>query len=110
MNRHGSHPRSILVRFSTPRLRDGFLAATISFNKERKRSKDKLNTGHIGFTGGPEGIYIVEHLTATVKELHAAVRKRAKELNYKLVWIRGGKLFMKKDESSERIVIRNHDQ
>ncbi|GBP73952.1 hypothetical protein EVAR_56110_1 [Eumeta japonica] len=65
------------------RLRDGFLAATASFNKERKSSKAKLNTRHIGFTGEFKAIYIIEHLMAAVKDLYAAVPKHAKELNYK---------------------------
>ncbi|GBP56644.1 hypothetical protein EVAR_33276_1 [Eumeta japonica] len=46
MNSHCSRPRPISVSFSTPRLSDGLLAATISFDTKRKSSKDELDTGH----------------------------------------------------------------
>lgn len=39
-------PRSILVKFSSPRIRDTYLANTVKFNRENK--SDKLNSTHVG--------------------------------------------------------------
>lgn len=106
-NTNNSRPRSILVKFSSPRLRDTFLAATTTFNK--KNSSDKFNTSHLGIGGDKKPIYIVEHLSPENKILHAATRKKSKELNYKFVWIRSGKIFVRKNEESNYIYIRNTD-
>lgn len=102
-------PRSILVKFNNPRLRDSFLAASIEFNKNN--SKAKLNTSHLGIAvDKPEPIYVVEHLSPENKALHAATRIRAKELCYKFVWVRYGKVFIKKDETSETVLISGTDK
>lgn len=99
-----ARPRSILVKFNTPRLRDSFLAAAINFNKDNKNNK--LNTSHLGIAAeNPTPIYVVEHLSADNKALHAAARVRGKELGYKFVWVRNGRVFMKKNDQAERIVI-----
>ena len=58
--------------------------------------------------GGPrKSVYVSEHLSPANKSLHAAARLKAKELNYKFTWIRNGRIFVRKDESSEFILIRN---
>lgn len=99
-----TRPRSIVVKFSTPRIRDNFLAATMKFN--RINSKNKLNTSHLGIGGDtPQPIFVVEHLSAENKAIHAAARTRAKELGYKFVWVRNGRILMKKSESSETLVV-----
>ncbi|CAH2096753.1 unnamed protein product [Euphydryas editha] len=61
LNREDKRPRSIIVKFGTPLLRDTFLANTIKFNKEHHN--DKLNTSHIGIAGNKKPIYILEHLS-----------------------------------------------
>lgn len=99
-------PRSILVKLSSPRLRDTFLAAAIKFNKSNP--EEKLNTSHLGIGGEKKTpIFVVEHLSPDNKYLHAAARKKANELRYKFVWVRGGKIFMRKTESSEYIYVRD---
>lgn len=103
-----SRPRSILVKFNTPRQRDTFLAAAINFNKTN--ATNKLNTSHLGIAAeNPIPIYIVEHLSADNKALHAAARLRGKDLGYKFVWVRNGRIFMKKNDLSERIVITSQE-
>lgn len=102
-------PRSILVKFNTPRVRDEFLAAAIQFNKSHPQ--DRLNTSHLGApTNKAQPIYVVEHLSADNKSLHAAARARAKELGFRFVWVRNGRIFMKKSEDSDRIVIDNAEK
>lgn len=101
-----TRPRTILVKLSSPRLRDSFLAASMKYN--RNNIKDKLNTSHLGIAmEKPQPIYVTEHLSSENKSIHAAARIRGKELGFKFVWVRDGKVFMKKDESSQRIVVNN---
>lgn len=104
-NKDSTRPRSIVVQFNTPRTRDHFLAAAIKFNKSKP--DDRLNTSHINMSGMKVPIYVTEHLSASNKALHAAARLRAKDLGYKYVWIRGGRVFMRKNENSEYKIIKD---
>ncbi|XP_026740156.1 uncharacterized protein LOC113502703 [Trichoplusia ni] len=107
-DKQNTRPRSVLVKFNSPRLRDTFLAASIQFNKTN--SSDKLNSSHLGIaTDKPVPIFITEHLSPENKALHAATRVRAKELGFKFVWVRNGRVFMKKDEHSQSLLIRDHE-
>lgn len=108
MNNSSPRPRSILVKFNSPRLRDEFLSATNRFNK--KNQDDKLNSSHIGIGGVKKSaIYVVEHLTLENKALHAAARIKARELKYKFVWVRDGRIFMRKNEESNFVHVKNID-
>ncbi|XP_052757632.1 uncharacterized protein LOC113514777 [Galleria mellonella] len=109
LNSKSPRPRSVILKFASPRLRDNFLAASINFNKKAKNVNDKLNTSHIGISGDRKPIFVVEHLSPTQKAIHAAARSKAKELNYRFVWVKGGRVFMRKTETSEYIVIKNID-
>lgn len=101
-------PRSILVKFSSPRIRDTFLANTVKFNRENKN--DKLNSSHLGMGGAKkQPIYVSEHLSPENKNLHAATRRKAKELNYKYVWVRDGKIFIRKTDDSRYILVRDQN-
>lgn len=77
-DRSNPRPRAIVVQFTSPRIRDGYLAATVKFNKANP--KDKLNTSHVGIGGETRPIYVTEHLSPANKSLHAAARARAKEI------------------------------
>jgi hypothetical protein len=102
-----TRPRSIIVRLSSAKLRDSFLAAVITFNKQHKN--DKLNSGHIGISGEKKPIFIMEHLSPSNKSLHAAARIKGKELGYKHVWVRNSKIFMRKTDDSAYILIKDKD-
>uniref|UniRef100_A0A2A4J8C8 FP protein C-terminal domain-containing protein n=1 Tax=Heliothis virescens TaxID=7102 RepID=A0A2A4J8C8_HELVI len=107
LNPEKNRPRSIIVQLASPRIRDQFLASVINFNKANR--ENKLNTTHLGFTGPKTAIYVMEHLSPTYKSLHAAARLKAKELGYKFVWVRGGKIFLRKAEETEHIMVKNMD-
>lgn len=99
--------RSILIKFISPRVRDSVLAAVVQYNKKHK--DDKLNTAHLGMGGKKSAVYVIENLSPENKQLHAATRKRAKELNYRFVWVRNGRIYVRKTESSEAVLIRDMD-
>ncbi|CAK1585893.1 unnamed protein product [Parnassius mnemosyne] len=106
LNNSSPRPRSILVKFNSARLRDEFLAASSKFNRNNR--EDKLNTSHLGIGGTKKtAVYVVEHLTRENKHLHAATRSKAKELGYKFVWVRDSKIYMRKDEQSGHIYVKD---
>ncbi|CAK1581345.1 unnamed protein product [Parnassius mnemosyne] len=100
-----NRPRNIVVKLSSPRIRDGFLAAVKVFNK--KNAEDKLNTSHLGLAGKKQPIFVQEHLSPTNKKLHAATRITAKQKNYQFVWVRNGHIFIRKDIKSPPKLIKD---
>lgn len=106
-NPNSSRPRSILVKFSHPRTRDAVLAASFQYNKLHQN--EKLNTSALGIDDKKSPLYVVENLTMENKNIHAAARLRAKQLNYKYVWVRGGRVYVRKSDTSEAVFIRNLD-
>lgn len=109
INKDSPRPRSVLVKFSSPRIRDAFFAAAISFNKHAKSNDDKLNSSHLGIGGKKTPIYVAEHLPPATKALHAEARIKAKELKYEFVWIKNGRVFMRKCKTSECKLIKNSE-
>ncbi|KAL4719885.1 hypothetical protein ACJJTC_004100 [Scirpophaga incertulas] len=103
-----TRPRNILVKFSNQKRRDDFIKSVIEFNK-KKKSEDRLNTSHLGMAGDKTAIFVSEHLSLENKQLHASARIRAKELGYKYVWVRNGKIFIRKSEETSHICVRNLD-
>lgn len=107
MNKDNSSPRSVVVKLPSTRIRDTLLAAVTRFNKDNP--KNKLSSEHIGIGGSRVPVFVAEHLTPSNKFLHAATRKKAKELGYKFVWVRNGRIQVRKDETSQAILIRSLD-
>ncbi|XP_046972884.1 uncharacterized protein LOC124539630 [Vanessa cardui] len=105
LNKNAVKPRSVIVKLRTIKHRDTLLAAVAQFNK--KNPEDKLSSQHLGIGGSRVPIYVSEHLTPTNKSLHAATRIKAKEMKYRFTWIRNGKIYVRKDEFSQAIVIKN---
>lgn len=94
-------PRTVVCKLPSKIKRDGFLVAVYKYN--RQNPKEKLNTKLLGYGDPQTPIYVGEHLTQANKALHAASRRK----NYKFVWIRNGRIFVRKDENSPRLFI-NH--
>ncbi|CAH0718713.1 unnamed protein product, partial [Brenthis ino] len=102
---NNKRPRAAIVKFRSPRNRDAFLTAYYKYNRENRL--DKLSTQAIGIGGDRAPIYLSEHLSPPNKMLHAATRKKAKEISYNFVWVRNGKIYVRKDEKSSAKVINN---
>lgn len=107
MNKDNIKPRAVVVKLSSPRQRDSVLAAVAKFNKANP--KDKLSSTHLGFGGLREPVFVSEHLTPANKSLHAAARKKSKEVGYSFVWVRNGKIFARKDTTCQALLIRSED-
>ncbi|XP_026313608.1 uncharacterized protein LOC113225507 [Hyposmocoma kahamanoa] len=106
INATNSRPRSVVIQFASPRVRDTFLAAVLKFNRKKQKS-DKLSTKQAGISGDAYPIYVVEHLTLEQKNLHAATRLKAKKLGYKYILVRNGRILVRATDSSEYVVIRD---
>jgi hypothetical protein len=76
---------------------------------EKRKVKRTLNTGHIGYSDSTP-IYINESLTYIRRKLLATAREMRKEKGYRFIWIKEGKIFVRKEENSPVIVLtRNED-
>ncbi|KAG7301979.1 hypothetical protein JYU34_013429 [Plutella xylostella] len=107
INKDSAQPRAIIVKLCKKEDRDSVLAAVSTFNK--KNPKDKLNSRQLGYEGPQKPVFVSEHLTPTNKSLHAAARIKAREVGYKFVWFKNGRIYVKKDETSQRYTIHNLD-
>nr|XP_049702302.1 uncharacterized protein LOC126055760 [Helicoverpa armigera] len=100
-----SRPRSIIVKLKNTRKRDEVLASVTKFN--RTNSADKLNTRHLGYAGTKSPVFVSEHLSPLNKSIHAQVRKVAREKGYKYVWVRDGRVLVRKDDGARAIHIKS---
>lgn len=105
LNEETNRPRSIVVKLASPRVRDNLLAAVRNFNK--KNELEKLNSSHIGIGGAKQPIFVTENLTLANKKLHAATRIAAKEKKYNFVWVRNGRIFVRKDVTTKSLLVKN---
>lgn len=100
-------PRSIIVKLKNARSRDGLLAAASQFNRTHR--DEKLNTSHLGIGGDKKPIFVAEHLSPFNKDLHKAARMKAKEYDYKFVWVRSGRVFIRKSETDRAIPVKDYE-
>lgn len=95
-------PKNIIVKFASRKLRDSFLAAV----KTKRLSVPRGSRG-IKIDNVSDGLYVNEHLTTANKILYRSVRDVAREKQYKYVWIRGGKIFARKDDRARVLHVRD---
>lgn len=107
INKENKKPRTIVVKLRSTRCRDEFYSAVARFNKSNPNNK--LNSSMLGIGGIGSPVYVSEHLSPANKSLHAAARAKAKQLSYKFVWVRNGRIFMRKNETSNFIHVKNNE-
>ncbi|XP_046681380.1 uncharacterized protein LOC124368148 [Homalodisca vitripennis] len=71
---------------------------------KKRRVKNNLSTRHMNM-GTDQPVYINEALSPAKRRLFAEARQLKKEKMYKFLWVRGGKIFMRKDEESTSIQV-----
>lgn len=89
--------RPIIVRLRQRALKDQFIAAA--------RKHRYLSNHDVGIGGESNKIFINEHLTKDNKMLLTNCKQKAKELNYKFIWTKNCRIFIRKNESSPPIPI-----
>ncbi|KAH6946776.1 hypothetical protein HPB50_015251 [Hyalomma asiaticum] len=83
----------------------------VVFNQRAKREKvlekarkARINSNDLGFDKS-QAIYINEHLCPQLKRLLGLAIVKKKELNWRFVWVKGGKIFARKTETSNAVRI-----
>lgn len=74
----------------------------------RAQKNKRLSTTDLGFNQS-NNIYLDHDLTKKNMELYKAARIFRKEHNYKFIWIRDGKVFLRRTENSRAILIEDTD-
>jgi Baculovirus FP protein len=82
----------IIVQFASRKKRDQFL------EKKKTVVSSNLLTGGTSEVGERK-VYINENLAPFYKELFWKTKQRAKDAGYKFVWIKRGRIFVKKNET-----------
>lgn len=90
-------PPNIIAKLYSRRTKEQFLAS---------RKNKALIAGEIGFEKSKNKIFVNDHLTASNKNLFWLARN-TKQLGYKFVWTKRGKIFIRKDETSKTIAIHS---
>lgn len=104
LDSNSNRPRSIIVKVSNKKIRDEVLASVSKFNRENVN--DKLNSRHLGYGGGKSPVFVSEHLSPLNKIIHAETRKAAKEKGYKFVWVRDGRILVRRDEKCQAVQMK----
>lgn len=98
-NANTGRPKNIIAKFNSKMLRDSILSGI--------RKKKGLTTADIGISGSLHRIYLNEHLTLSNKILYKTTRETAKVKKFQYTWIRDGKIFVRKNDTSPPIFIKD---
>lgn len=73
---------------------------------KKKREKKDFSTRHIGMAVDSP-IYVNESLTPGNRRLLGATRAARKAKNYRYLWVRNGKILLRKDDGHEVVVVKS---
>uniref|UniRef100_A0A8D8YY01 FP protein C-terminal domain-containing protein n=1 Tax=Cacopsylla melanoneura TaxID=428564 RepID=A0A8D8YY01_9HEMI len=90
----------IIVQFTTRQTRDNFID---------KVRKNKITTKDVKRSGEEKFVYVNEHLTKLKKDIMYEARRLKQDKGYKFLWVRGGKVLMRKNETSRVFELRSFD-
>lgn len=94
---HNSKEKSIIVSFLNRYVKEEFVAAA--------RAYKILTADEVGFEGSPQRIFVNDHLTAESKNLLTKTKVMAKEKGYNYVWVKFGKIHIRKNDTSQMHII-----
>lgn len=93
-------PKNIIVKFANICKRNNFLEAA------KKRRNPGLSSSNLGFEENVR-IFVNEHLSPFYKLLFRKAREFCKNNNYKYCWVKGMKIFVKKNDEEKAVHIVN---
>lgn len=100
---------SVVIEMNNTLCKSRLLKSIKTFNTQNPTNN--LNTGHLGMTGAPqEGIFASEHLTPQTKRLLFLAREFKKTAGYQYVWTTNGRVYLRKKEGAQYILIKNEAQ
>jgi hypothetical protein len=77
---------------------------------EKRRVKRNLSTSDIGFSGPSVPVYVNESLSPAKRKLLGAARAAKREKGYTYLWIRSGKIFLRKNQGDPVIIVNSMQQ
>lgn len=99
---------TIVVETNSAILKSDILKKSKAFNIKHKL---KICSKHLGFKKQTDvPVFLSEHLTVKGARLHFLARDVAKTKSYKFCWTSYGKVYLRKDENSPIITVRNEEQ
>ncbi|CAH2088743.1 unnamed protein product [Euphydryas editha] len=98
----------IIVELSSSILKSDILKSCKTYNI---KNKEKLRAKHLGATKNEETpVFISEQLTAKGARLHFVARDLAKSKDYKFCWTSYGRVYLRKNENTPVIIVKNESQ
>lgn len=95
--------RGIIVKFVRRQMKEELL--------RKRKVKRNLNTSDIGMASGPaDVVYMNESLSPARRKVLNAARLLRREQNFTFVWVKNGKIFLRKEEGSKAIMVTTMDQ
>lgn len=98
-NMNNRNPKDIIVQFKD----------RVSRNRLLLKRKERIRSNEVAEGRKDNVVYINEHLTAYNKQLFWQAKVKSKELNFKFVWSKEGKIFIRKSEREKAYRIRNEE-
>ena len=98
----------IIVEFSSLKKKSELMEKIERPRVDAKTINDENNTeGNNSNTNNSKYLYINDQLTFNNRQLLWLAKTKAKECNWKFVWVRNGKIFARKNENSSLNIINN---
>lgn len=100
-DKSGANPRTrpLVVRLARRATRDRLLQAA--------RTRRNLTTEGLQLPSPPRALYLNERLTTHYRHLLQKARELARNMQYKYVWTRDGKIFVRQEQGKPRHRLRN---
>lgn len=99
-NKDSKKPKPIIIRFLSRYVKDDFLS--------KAKQQRTLKASDLGISGVQSSIFFNDHLTSVNKTLLHLTKNKAKEFNYKFVWVKNCCIMIRKSESSPVLHINNN--
>ena len=94
--------KPVIVKLISVQKRDEVISAV--------RKKRGFTSTELGIRGSESKIYVNEHLTANNRSLFMSARTICKDQGFRYVWVRNGKTYIRKNDTSPPVHIRStHD-
>nr|CAH7748265.1 unnamed protein product [Callosobruchus chinensis] len=93
--------KNIIVRFTRRQMKENFLASV-------KNLRATTGSPKLLLEGLSDAVYVNEHLTLNNKLLYRDARQAARDKHYRFVWTKNGSIFVRKDETSRIMLIKNN--
>lgn len=97
----------VIVELSSTLTRAKVLEAIKMFSKNR--NAEPLYSTHMGITSPKLPIYVSEYLSPKTKRIHFLARDFSKTEQYKFCWVSNGNVFLRKDENSPHVLVKNEE-